>query len=274
VGERSMTLTTSTAWTTRTIGDVTADEWGGADGRPPLVLLHGLTFDRVMWRDTIAALQLVEPDRHVLAFDLPGHGQSPTQQGNGPQEIAETIHRAVELAGVDSPVVVGHSAAGVYATFYAAAFPTSGVINVDGALWVKPFAALLRSVAEMATGSGFAQVWQMFLASMRLNVLPPDAQDLLREHSTPRQDLVLSYWHDLLTRPVEELVGAMDQTLDKVRATGVPYLTILGDEPEPAYRQWLVERLPDIQILTWPSSGHFPHLAHPHRFAQRLAGTA
>jgi pimeloyl-ACP methyl ester carboxylesterase len=32
--------------------------------------------------------------------------------------------------------------------------------------------------------------------------------------------------------------------------------------------------MPGTRTEVWPHSGHFPHLAHPHRFAQLLAATA
>jgi pimeloyl-ACP methyl ester carboxylesterase len=44
------------------------------DGRPPLVLLHGLTFDRAMRQPALAELRKTDPGRQVLALDLPGHG--------------------------------------------------------------------------------------------------------------------------------------------------------------------------------------------------------
>jgi pimeloyl-ACP methyl ester carboxylesterase len=31
--------------------------------------------------------------------------------------------------------------------------------------------------------------------------------------------------------------------------------------------------LPAARTLVWPGSGHFPHVAHPHRFAELLAET-
>jgi DNA-binding CsgD family transcriptional regulator len=40
------------------------------------------------------------------------------------------------------------------------------------------------------------------------------------------------------------------------------------------YRNWLNQVLPQATITVWPASGHFPHLAHPRRFAECLAATA
>jgi pimeloyl-ACP methyl ester carboxylesterase len=40
-----------------------ADDLGRSDDRPPLVLLHGLTFDRRMWRSALAELEAIDPGR-------------------------------------------------------------------------------------------------------------------------------------------------------------------------------------------------------------------
>ncbi len=47
-----------------------------------------------------------------------------------------------------------------------------------------------------------------------------------------------------------------------------------GDGYDQAQQRWLLERLPQASASSWPGSGHFPHLAHPRRFAELLAGTA
>ena len=71
-----MTVTTSNRITTR-FADLVADASGDDDGRPALVLLHGLSFDRTSWRPVLDELDALDPGRHVVAVDLPGHGASP-----------------------------------------------------------------------------------------------------------------------------------------------------------------------------------------------------
>jgi pimeloyl-ACP methyl ester carboxylesterase len=51
------------------------DDYYGA--RPPLVLLHGLTFGRSLGRPSLAELRRIDPRRRILTLDLPGHGTSP-----------------------------------------------------------------------------------------------------------------------------------------------------------------------------------------------------
>jgi pimeloyl-ACP methyl ester carboxylesterase len=61
-----------------------------SDGRPPIVLLHGLTFDRTMWRPALAKLETLDPGRRVLALDLPGHGGSVRLPTYRLEDVAET----------------------------------------------------------------------------------------------------------------------------------------------------------------------------------------
>ena len=209
----------------RTLAGLAADDWGESDARPPLVLLHGLTFDRSLWRPALDELQRIDPGRRVLALDLPGHGVSPPWPSYDVASVASGVHRAVEEAQLQSPVVVGHSIGGVIATVYAARYPTRGVINVDQPLQVAPFAGLVRSLADKLRGPAFPAVWQMFAASMHIELLPDAGQRLVRASSQPLQDLVLGYWREILDRPASELADTVTATLAAVRTAGVPYLS-------------------------------------------------
>ena len=259
---------------TRTLAGLAADDYGLSDDRAPLVLLHGLTFDRSLWRPSLAELYRIDPGRRVLALDLPGHGASPGWPSYDVQSLARGVHRAAEEAGLQSPVVVGHSISGVIATAYAAQYPTRGIINVNQPLQVAPFAGMVQSLADKLRGPAFPAIWQMFAASMHIELLPEAAQELLRSSCQPRQDLVLAYWRELLDRPVNELADLAAAALETVRGTGVPYLVVAGADLEPEYEKWLSKMLPQAAVTVWPASGHFPHLAHPGRFAECLAATA
>ena len=75
---------------------------GSLDGDPgqhaPLILLHGLTFDRTMWRPALAELRKIDPGRRVLTVDLPGHGSSPAWPSYDLDSVAEGVHRAAAAA--------------------------------------------------------------------------------------------------------------------------------------------------------------------------------
>lgn len=259
---------------TKTIAGLAVDDTGDSDDRVPLVLLHGLSFDRRMWRPSVAALRRTDPRRRVVALDLPGHGDSPGWPSYTLESVAQSIHRAVEEAQLESPVVVGHSISAVIATIYAARYPTRGVINVDQSLEVAPFAHLIRSLADQLHGPGFAGTWEMIAASMHIELLDGAEQELVRSTSRPRQDLILAYWQELFDRPVKEIEDFVAVALAALRASAVPYLVVAGAEPESDYQKWLGTVLPQATVTVWPGSGHFPQVAHPDLFAECLASTA
>ncbi|CAM5512557.1 MULTISPECIES: alpha/beta fold hydrolase [Streptomyces] len=185
---------------THVFGDPAGELHGTADDvRPPLLLLYGLTFDRRHWGPFLAQLPA---GRRVLAVDLPGHGASPQSTSYAPDDVAAAVHRAVTAAGLDTPIVVGHSIGGLLATVYAAGHPVRGVVNIDQPLLPGPFGELLRQNEELLRGPEYLRLWERLTAGMGIDSLTPAARDLVRTATTPRQDLFLGYWHDLLSRSV------------------------------------------------------------------------
>jgi pimeloyl-ACP methyl ester carboxylesterase len=248
------------------------DDVGRTDGRAPLVLLHGLTFDRSMWKPALTELQAIDPDRRAIAFDLPAHGASPESSSYSMESLVEQIHDAVLAAHLEDPVVVGHSLSAGAASLYAARYPTSGVISVEGTLRVGGFAAMAQSLEPVLRGPGFDEAWDRISGSVfRLGEVSPEVRDIVLATSQPRQAIVLGYWQDLFDHTPAELDTWTLQATAAVRASGVPFVVVLGQEPASDDRAWIRTNLPDARILVWPESGHFPHLAHPRRFAELLA---
>jgi len=227
-----------------------------------------------MWLPALAHLTELDPARPVLALDLPGHGESPAWASYDLESLTDAVHQAVTEAGLSSPVLVGHSISGVIATIYAARHPARGVVNVDQPLQVEPFAQLLRSLADQLRGPGFAQVWEQFEASMGIGLLPRDAQELLGSARYVRQDLVTGYWREVIDEPPGELARKTADGLAAVREAKVPYVYVGGHDPGAEYLDWQQRELPQTEIMVWPGSGHFPHLAQSERFAGVLAATA
>jgi pimeloyl-ACP methyl ester carboxylesterase len=74
----------------------------------PLLLLHGTTSSREVWRPLVDRLAT---HSDVIAVDLPGHGESPASTYTPPawaQEVAELLDRQ----GLDRVAIVGHSSGG------------------------------------------------------------------------------------------------------------------------------------------------------------------
>ena len=251
-------------------GDLAADSVGADDDRPALVLLHGLTFNRQHWAPVLAAPPIAGANRRAVNFDLPGHGESPRRDSYRLTDLADVLHAAITEARLASPVVAGHSAGAVLATAYAARYPVRGVVNIDQPLRVGGFAEFLRRSEPVLNSDDFLKVWDTLLGGMHLEELPPWAQQLVRTESTPRQDLLLGYWKELIDSP-EQADGDNSRNLAAIHAADVPYQHIAGSAIEPGYRAWLEVAIPGVLITELPGSGHFPHLAHPAEVAKVLA---
>jgi pimeloyl-ACP methyl ester carboxylesterase len=244
---------------------------GRADDRPPLVLLHGLTFDRRMWQPTVDALRRRDPGRQVLTLDLPGHGDSPAQPSCDLEDVAAAVASAVDDAGVDVPVVVGHSMAAIVATVFADTYAVRGVVNVDQTLDTA-FVHMLQANRDAVTGPGFSKMWPALLSSMRIDLLSTEAQRLLST-APPRQKVVLAYWREALEMPATDIQSRIDRVLARLKERRLPYMVIAGHEYDAGYAAWLRDTLPQATLTVFPNSGHFPHLADPERFADCLAST-
>ncbi len=88
---------------------------------PATLLIHGLGGFAESWRETLAAL---EPHSRVIAFDLPGFGQS--AKPNRPYTLgffARVVDELLEALEVERVRLVGHSLGGGVALAFALACP-------------------------------------------------------------------------------------------------------------------------------------------------------
>lgn len=86
----------------------------------PLVLLHGISSGAASWHK-----QMALSGYRVLAWDMPGYGESPmlpVEQANA-GDYADALARLLDHAGVERAVVVGHSLGALVASAFAAKYP-------------------------------------------------------------------------------------------------------------------------------------------------------
>jgi pimeloyl-ACP methyl ester carboxylesterase len=94
-------------------------EWGYA-GLPAVLCLHGGGQTAYMFEDLGAALA---GRYHVLAIDLPHHGDSDPLDEHGPRAYSETLPPVLEAFGLETPVLVGASMGGMTSIFLGASHP-------------------------------------------------------------------------------------------------------------------------------------------------------
>ncbi|GAA0584851.1 hypothetical protein GCM10010172_82310 [Paractinoplanes ferrugineus] len=103
------------------------DRWGWF-GRPVL-LLHGLLFDRTMWWPLAAELTR---GCTVLAPDLPGHGDSPARANISVANLVADLANLINRLDLHrAPIVVGHATAAPVATAFAETYATHRVLTIE-----------------------------------------------------------------------------------------------------------------------------------------------
>jgi pimeloyl-ACP methyl ester carboxylesterase len=185
-------------------------------GKPPLVLLHGLTGNGACWTPFARSL---ENEYDIVMLDARGHGNSSTPlHGYRYEDLAADVIELIRRLGLHAPIVLGHSMGGMTAAVVAslAAKIIGSVILVD-----PTFLSPQRQ----------REVFDSDVAEQHRRVLALDRSDVLadlRARHTRRSPEIL-----------ELIAGARLQT----RMNAFDVLT----PPNPEYRQ-LVSTI-DVPIL-------------------------
>ena len=92
-----------------------------ADGKPPLLLIHGWGGSSRHWQETPEHLSDI---RDLYALDLPGHGDTPARPGaTGPEALARLVIDFADGLGLDRFDLNGHSWGAAVAILVAANWP-------------------------------------------------------------------------------------------------------------------------------------------------------
>ena len=192
-------------------------EWDTAPHNPaassdadaiPLVLLHGLAATAETWR---LVASYAGQQHQIVAFDLPGHGQSASDElatnDYGLATIAEDVVRGMAVIGMGQVALVGHGYGARVALVLAARHPAlvSHLVLVDAPLidprhW--PGITRERFIRQTMPHEFFASR-AAFLASMQ--------QEMVDFWSPAVEAIVLSSIRELPDGTVEERLQPADQ---------------------------------------------------------------
>lgn len=242
-----------------------ADESG--EGPSALVLLHGFGASHRVWDEVRTFL---DPSRHVLAYDLPGHGKSLAAFGEGAApQFARLVLADLERRGVDRAHVVGHSLGGAVAVLMGLFQPDRiGRLTLlaPGGLGPEISAALLGELAGAVSAEEIA-------ASLRAMSAPgfePSASAVrtaVSERAIPGQREAL--WA-LLSRIVRDgRQGAFSS--EQLAALHMPVRLVWG-ELDPVLPPSQANNLPTFFEHVWqPGCGHMLPLECPETVASLIS---
>jgi pimeloyl-ACP methyl ester carboxylesterase len=247
--------------------------------KPPLLFIHGLGG---VWQNWLLNLPAFMDSHRVVAFDLPGFGQSEVAPEESIPAFARTADRLCAELGLDCPVVVGNSMGGFVGAELAVSFPTrvAKLVLVSAAglsteyVAREPVLAVARAWAALIARAGTQadavlrrpRLRRLFLQAVvrypeRLSV--PLATELARGGASAGFN---EAFRELLSYSFRDKLDRID----------VPVLIVWGrnDILVPVADAQMFEHLigENAHAVIFEDTGHLAMLERPSRFNELLAG--
>jgi abhydrolase domain-containing protein 6 len=247
------------------------------DGRPKLMLVHGITSQSLMWAKNVKNLS---KDYDLIIPDLISHGKSTTQwSGNSVDAQVAHLQLILDSLGIQKPVdLVGNSYGGAVAANFAEQHPTR--------------------VKKLVIQDGPASDYTAAMAdSVARSVGAKDIADLFNPKDKEEQKRLMSL---IMYKPIKAPGFAFRQINDMMKAKAPQTSALLHDLlnredqyahktynwPMPVYVFWgegdrLIplsvgrgiaarNHLPADHLIIFPEAGHVANIEHPEEFEKEL----
>ena len=256
---------------------------GAGEGKPVVVLIHGMVNSSRHWREVAEGLA---GDYTVIAPDLIGHGDSATPRGDySIGAHAAAIRDLLAALGVRRATIVGHSLGGGVAMQFFWQFPERVerlVLVSSGGLGPR-VSPLLR----LAAVPGASPALALAARPRVIGAIAALANELERRGSGKAVylDAVARALRPLRSEGsrrafIQTLRGVIDARGQRVSAVdrlyllgAVPCLIVWGERDRTIpleHGRAAHEAIPGSRFVTLPRAAHFPHLEDPGGLAAAL----
>ena len=250
----------------------------------PILLIHGLGSSAQTWANVPELLNTA--GHHVIAIDLPGHGDSSKLPGDySLGAMANSIRDLLDHLRIDRAHFVGHSLGGGITMQFAYQFPERVdriVLDASGGLGAEIFPVLraaslpgadfvIRAAINERTmnaaerlGSALGRI------KIQPHALTPGALQTARWLSEPeRRQAFLA-----TVRSVIDHSGQRVSALDHLHLLDGSKVLIIWGDSDPmipmSHGVRAHDMLPGSRMIVFPGAGHEPHSYDPARFASAL----
>lgn len=250
-------------------------EAGAGEGRPTLLLIHGMAGSSNTWREMIPRLS---QHFHVIAPDLPGHGQSSLEFDDySLGSMASALRDLLVAKGVTRATIIGQSLGGGVALQFVYQYPEfcERIVLIDSGGLGKEVSWILRLLAVPGAG---------FLVTGAAAPAVVNAGNSMRRFFLDRgirAESVDESWaaFESLARPghrrafFKTLRAVVDNKGQAVSAANrfhlagqLPVQVIWGDRDPiiPVSHGYAThEAIPGSRLAIVPGTGHYPHVEDP-----------
>jgi len=261
------------------VGPRDQSAWGGGEGRPTLLLLHGFTGSAASWRGHVATLTRYAT---VVAVDLIGHGNSDAPADPARYTMAHCIAdllAALDHLGIAHVVALGYSMGARVALRLAAAAPdrvaalilesgSPGLATEEEREARRAADAALATRIEQDGVDKFVDYWEAIPLFATQRGLPAPVRDRLR-----RQRLRNSATG--LANSLRGMgTGTQEPLWDRLGTIMLPALLVAGalDEKFCVIGCAMAAAMPRADLAVVPGAGHTTHVEQPAEFDQLVTG--
>ncbi|WP_245865571.1 acetoin dehydrogenase dihydrolipoyllysine-residue acetyltransferase subunit [Prauserella marina] len=226
------------------------------EGSEPVVLVHGYGGDKNSW---LFVQEPLSRDRAVHAIDLPGHGESGKDVGDGSLAVlARAVLGFLEAAGIEKAHLVGHSLGGAVITAAAATEPER--------------VASLTLVAPAGIGTGInADYLRGFAAATSRRELKPHLGALFADPALATRQLADDLMKYKRIDGVDKALNSLLANLLDGERQGIDITATLSEVEVPVGIVWgsqdaiippaNVGDRPDVTVVE--DAGHMVHMEQP-----------
>nr|XP_034962708.1 monoacylglycerol lipase ABHD6-like [Zootoca vivipara] len=255
---------------------------GKPGSQPSMLMLHGFSFNKDMWLDTI---KLFPKDLHLVCLDMPGHGETTRLLAKSYTAVnqAKMIHQFVECIGLNQKPfhLVGMSMGGTIAGIYAARYPSDvsclsllcppGLRYVEDNEFIKRLKELRKSTNSHSNplvpltvkqGESFLRLGLYHPSSTNMQLLKGYLED-----RRPHKSFFLKCFLDMSSMESRYILY---DSMSKIRA---PAQIIWGREDkvmDPSGAEMLAKAIPASQVNMLEKCGHFITLDRPRKLSKLL----
>lgn len=244
---------------------------------PPLVLLHGFTGSSASWAPVMSALAA---HHHVLAIDLPGHGQTGAPDYPARYSmpaVSADIERLLDSRGIRRADLLGYSMGGRLALYMALRLPTlwrSLVLESASPGLAQAEARRERVAADNALAGWlesqpiavFVERWENLPLFASQRSLPKTQQAVQREQRLANRPSGLA-------RSLRGMgTGQQPSLWGELSRLRVPTLLLAGalDSKFAAINKEMVSAIRQARLILVPETGHTIHLERPEAFSRHV----
>mgnify|MGYP001114695117 CR=1 FL=1 len=235
-----------------------------------VVLIHGFGADKYNW---IRFINHIPKDYRVLAFDMPGHGDSgkPLDKTYTIDYMAESLDKAVAALGIAKFHLAGNSMGGWISIYYANKNPgkvlTLCLVDNAGLQNISPepsdlAIALSKGLSPLTPTSQQEYDELMWYAFYKKPFIPWPVTSVLADRAIATSDFNKKVWKEFTTQSTD--------IIPMLPGLNLPILVIWGDKDRILHvstTELLKKSVKNPEIVVMKDCGHLPMVERPYETA-------